>query len=295
MRTINVCSGIGDNIWLLMKLINQPEQFNFHLPDGFPQRGKQIFDILPKVAASAVYDPKVKTATVLADANEDKKWSELTAPVFNLSCNHHLDTGNRIEKFLPDLPTSFILPYETGEYRIEAVFRLDGILTPGESGGAVETIEIPHIGIYSSSYRTTKAWNGWSDKEWFDLVSMIHKRNPSYRFVIIGADWDIDLETKIAARLDVAKIPYIKLIGQPLGLVCEVLKRLHYFIGFPSGLSILNETLGAKGTLMFYPKHLEPMQNAWADPARIDDTSYKGCQFCPPEQIFQWMGDNNKV
>lgn len=289
-RTINVPSGIGDSCWILMKLINQKEKFHWRLPDGKPQRGKQIFDLLPQLVESCSYDHKVTTATVLADANEDKRWSELTRPVFNLSCNHHLDTGNRIEKFLPDLPTSFILPYETGEYDDQA----GKMLFLRDDGGVYDT-RTEYIGIYSSSYRTTKAWNGWSDKEWFGLVTLIHKRNPSYRFVIIGADWDIDLETKIAARLDVVKIPYIKLIGQPLGLVCEVLKRLHYFIGFPSGLSILNETLGARGTLMFYPKHLEPMQNAWADPARIDDTSYKGCQFCPPEQIFQWMGDNNKV
>jgi ADP-heptose:LPS heptosyltransferase len=276
MRTINVCSGIGDNIWLLMKLVNQPEKFNFKLPDGFPQRGKQIFDIFPQVAASAEY-AKLKTKAVLAAPNDRVQWSQITADTFNLSCNHHLDTGKRIERFLPDLKTSFILDYDTGEYKEAAASFI-----PGSN----------YVGIYSSSYHTSTNWGAWHDKEWFELSEMLHKQNPDFIFVVIGADWDADLETSIIKRFDEANIPYIKLIGQPLGLVCEVLKRLDMFIGFPSGLSILNETLGAKRTLMFYPKHLRPMQNAWADPQRIESNVYKGCQFCPPEKAFEWIKTN---
>ena len=57
MRKITVNAGIGDNIWLFQKLLNQKEKFDFILPDGNPQRGKQIFDLVPDLSNSVTYQP----------------------------------------------------------------------------------------------------------------------------------------------------------------------------------------------------------------------------------------------
>jgi ADP-heptose:LPS heptosyltransferase len=122
---------------------------------------------------------------------------------------------------------------------------------------------------------------------------LIKKHNPNYKFVLIGANYDVGIPDEIIAS--VPKDWIINTVGQPLPVVVEILKRLDLFIGFPSGLSIINETLGAKQTVMFYPKHLQKLINTWPDPARVESGAYKGCVFCPPEQIFDWLIKNDKL
>lgn len=287
MRTIKVCPGIGDNIWLLMKLVNAGERFIFQLSDGKPQRGKQIFDLFPQVAAGAEYVPGLPYKVIKENniANFLPKFSSINIQDFYLSCNEHLEAGHRIEEFLPDLPTTYKLDYVTtnDQHQIASDF-----LTPGLKN------KKRHIGIFGSSYSTTRAWGFWNEDGWFELISKIHKYDPGYKFVIIGADWDTDMARNLMSKLEGANIPFVNTVGQDLGTVVEILKHIDYFIGFPSGLSILNETLGKNG-VMFYPPHLSKMINAWADPARIQSGDYKGCLFCSPDKIFDWLIQNNRI
>jgi hypothetical protein len=115
MRTITVPAGIGDNIWLFQKLVHANERFDFVLPDGKPQRGHQIFELLPEVAASYKYAPGL-SYNVLNRNNIQrvhKEWWEIEQQEFCLSCNQHLESGKRIEEFLPDLPTAFRINWLT--------------------------------------------------------------------------------------------------------------------------------------------------------------------------------------
>lgn len=284
MRTIKVCSGIGDNIWLLMKLINSYEEFNFQLPDNKPQRGKQIFDLLPTVAASATY-VKMKTDFVEANNIQARKlnFSDIKAKDFYLSCNKHLEAGKRIEEFFPDLATSFRINWDTEQFRTQAIK-----LIPPDCEGS------EFIGLYGSSYSTTRAWGFWNEHQWLELARMVHKRNPGYKFVIIGAEWDLDLGRNLVKLLDKEGIPYVNTIGQPLGVVIEIMKVLKYFFSFPSGLGILAPTVSCP-VVMFYPPHLSQMMNTWASPEDIASGQYKGCQFCTPQQIFDWTIENGKI
>lgn len=283
-RIIKVCSGIGDNIWLAQKLVNQSERFNFWLPDGKPQRGKQIFDVLPQIANRATYVPGL-SYNLLAKQNIQNKlknWRQITHPEFFLTANAHLEAGKRIEDFLPDLPTSFVIDYATDEEDK----RTAKLVVPHST--------VPVIGIYGSAYSTQRAWGFWDENGWFELIQLLRKKCPEAIFVIIGAHFDIDLAGNLMKLLDEEAVNYIDTIGQPLSVVIEILKRLNYFIGFPSGLSILNETLGKNG-VMFYPFHLQPMMNAWANPERIASGEYKGCLFCSPKEIYNWIVNNYKL
>lgn len=270
MKTVNVCPGIGDNIWLLQKLINTGEKFNFRLSDKFPQRGKQIFDLLPQVTASCNYVPNLPYS-LLKRARQPKKWKEVNVDYLNLQCNTHLEAGIRIEKYIEDLPTSYILPYVTNS-----------------------TYKLPdgkkYIGIYGSSYSTSRHWGFWQHQKWFELIQLLGN---DYTYVIIGAEWDQDLATGLTGLMQ--GYDYINTVGLLLNDVCEILKQLDMFIGFPSGLSILNETIGAKQTIMFYPQHLSLMINSWADPERIKSGRYKGCLFCEPKQIYGWIKENINI
>lgn len=281
-RKISVCSGIGDSIWLLQKLINAGEQFEFLLPDSKPQRGKQIFDLLPQVASSANYIPGLSYRKLLANNIHSRVsfWKDVTQTEFYLSCNEHLEHGYRIEDFFPDLKTSFLIDWDTADY-------VDNVLISFPS-------RKKYIGLYGSAYSTARAWGFWDEHKWFELARLIHRLDPEYVFVIIGAEWDLDLGRNLVQLLAEEKIPFINTIGESLGTVIEIMKQLTYFFSFPSGLGILAPTVKCKVT-MFYPPHLINMMNTWASPADIESGVYKGCQFCEPETIFKWVADKKFI
>lgn len=260
--------GIGDAIFVLQKLVNQPERFHFELTDKQPQRGKQLFDLLPQITESARYVAGVKSYKDIEHIPVPESWDSITDQRFYLQCNGHLEAGKRIETFLPDLAASYVLPYVTG---VEVDLPKDK----------------PLIGIYTSAYSNARHWGGWRMAEWFKLIGLL---GYGYRYVIIGAAWDIGIPEQLCKQLPEGS--YINTVGEPLPVVLEILKQCEAFIGFPSGLSILNETAGCKRTLMFYPKHLRKMMNAWADPKRIESGEYKGCQFGDPTKIYYWIKEN---
>jgi hypothetical protein len=290
LRTIKTCPGIGDSIWLFQKLINCGEKFDWQIHDGNPQRGKQIFDLMPQVANTCTYTPGLPYR--LIDHHNVTRfchqWSQVRMQDFYLSANRHLEDGRRIEQFLPDLKTSYLLDYATTDDDKAAA--ISTLLS-----GLYVSYDIKHIGIYGSAYSTQRAWGFWDAKGWFQFIDLMRKENPDLVFVIIGAHFDTDLGNDLLALLEEGQVNHINTIGQPLSVVIEILKRLDYFVGFPSGLSILNETLAAKGTFMFYPKALINMMNTWADPARIESGQYKGAQFCEPERAFAWIKNEYKL
>jgi len=283
MRRIIVPPGIGDNIWIFQKLINSGEKFDFVIPNSQPQRGKQIFDLLPQLVNSAEYSEEKISYRTIAKKNMQHyypKFRDFHRPNFYLTANKHLEEGKRIEKFLPDLQTSFKFDWNTAKYT-----NLVGkLIFPGKK----------YIGIYGSSYSNARAWGFWNEYKWFELIDRIRNHNPEYTFVLIGADFDIDLHDQLAKLLKKYNISHIKVIGEPLGYVIEVMKRLHYFFSFPSGLGILAPTVQCP-VAIFYPPHLVNLMNTWPDPADIDSGLYKGCLFCEPAEILEWCIKNKKI
>jgi hypothetical protein len=302
-RTITVCPGLGDNIWLIMKLINQGEKFNWRAGDGAPQRTHQLFPLFPQLTESFEYIPQSGYNKVKRNAYNGK-WARAPAS-FYLEANSHLEQGKRIEKYLPDLPTSYKLEYKTSDddkkiangllvnIALNMYYENNEDFVSNQITVDATITKPKYIGIYTSAYSNARHWGGWEAKEWLELIKLIQDYNKEYKFVFIGADYDIGISQEVMYQM--RKDSYINTIGQSLPVVVEILKRLDAFIGFPSGLSIINETLAAKQTIMFYPPHLSKLINAWPDPARIESGAYKGCLFCPPEQIFKWMIDNNKI
>lgn len=283
MKTIRVAPGIGDNLWILQKLINTGEKFIFHLPDSPPKRGKQIFDLLPQVTVKAEYKPGLPYHFLQKTniQNVRKEWRNIRERVFALIANMHLEEGRRIEEFLPDLPTSFRIDWQTSQ---EDKAYAKACVTTG----------LPLIGIYASAYSTARAWGFWEAIGWFNLIRQLHKMDKGYKFIVIGAQWDTDMGSNLMALMDKENIPYINTIGQPLGTVLEVMKRLHYMFAFPSGLGIVAPTIDCPVT-MFYPPHLEKMINAWASPADIESGLYHGTLFCSPKEAFTWAKENKKI
>lgn len=285
IKRIIVPAGLGDQVWLLQKLVNTKEKFNFVLPGGNPRRGHQLAELLPQVIETSSYKSGLSYEKIKHDNIQLKHnlWSEIKQNSFTLSANLWLEQGNKLIDFLPDLPLSHTLPWQTEKYKQKAVEdnqQYDGGL----------------IGIYGSSYSTSRAWGFWGEKMWFELIQLIHIQRPKAAFVIIGASWDTDLSDQLEVLLLNNKIPYINTVGNPLGYVMEMMKLFTYAFYFPSGLPIINETLeGKSDCVMFYPPHLQKMQGTWSDPARTESNAFKECQFCEPREIFDWCLNTYKL
>lgn len=286
-KTIRVCSGIGDNIWLLQKLVNSGERFNFKLAGEAPRRGKALFELLPSVSFSAEYAPhtSIACAALLNAQKNCETWAEITRrypPDFHLSANGHLEFGRRIEEFLPDLKTSFAIDWMTSPAaKAEAA-----LLTP---------VGTKWIGLFGSSYASQRVWSFWGAEEWSRLASALSLRFGNViGFVVIGAAFDSDLAGRLVENLSRHGRRLSIVIARPLEVVVEVLKRLSYFFSFPSGLGILAPTVHCP-TLMFYPPILEKMMNAWADPIAIETGAYKGMLFCELPKVLEWVMEGYKL
>lgn len=280
-RTIKTNPGIGDACWLFQKLINSGERFDWQIHDGKPQRGKQIFDLLPQLSNSCTYTTGLQYSVVNRQniTRHTRSWKSITFSDFFLSANEHLEQGNRIETFLPDLPTSYELPFQTQEFEQP----VKDLFTKG-----------PYIGIYASAYSTVRNWGFWDEKGWLQLIRLMKGLIPDATFVLIGAEWDAELAANLRNQLQAHHVPYISTIGKPLGFVIEMMKILAYGFYFPSGLGILNGLLQRPG-VMFYPPALPKLACTWADPRIIGDGTFKECFFCTPETIFDWVRDVYKL
>jgi ADP-heptose:LPS heptosyltransferase len=270
MRQITTCSGLGDFCFIAQKIINQPEKFDWVFPASQPRRAFQLEEVLPQLINSVSHEEKL-TYRNIASRNHLGKWSAAKKQKFFLSANEHLESGKRIEDFLPDLDTSFNIPFQNIP---DMELTTDG----------------PTIGIYTSAYSMARQWNGWGHIEWLNLINKLLEVNKDYRFVIFGASYDVGIVEKIAENLLPHQYRIMK--DRPLSEVIAVMRKLEMAICFPSGIPIIHELCGGKRTIMLYPSHLKKMMNTWADPERIKDGRYKGCQFCPPEQIFDWIKTN---
>ena len=283
MRLLSTAPGIGDGLFIVQKLINAKEKFIIRIPNSYPQRGKSVWDLLPQVTESAYYDNfRFREVRFRNHAASHVFWKDIQDKEIFLEANTHVESGKRIEGFLPDLPTSFKLKFKIDvnqENRaLDLIYSLHSVSPLNKL-----------IGIYCASYAGSRNWGTWGLDEWLQLVELMNE--PDRTFVIIGAPYD-DLTQELFQKLLEKNIPAINTVGEDLGTTIEVLKRLDMFIGFPSGLSIVNELCGAKKTFMFYSKAIKNIINTWGDPKRIESGELKECLFCSPEQTFEWIKNN---
>lgn len=284
-------AGLGDCLWIFQKLIHTGEKFHIVSPGGSPRRSHQLAELLPNIIESHSYAPeygeerlsykKINRENIYNGLKTWRKIQDKAGDKFYLSVNAWLENGNRIDRFLSDLPTSYKLEFTTQQSDKDKAAEL---LPAGPK----------YIGIYTSAYSNSRHWNGWLAKEWSEFISMVHGVDSSISFVIVGAPYDLGIPDELVEYMTENQIDHINTVGEQLTVVIELMKRFNYFLGFPSGLSIINELLGKDG-LMFYPENLTKLINTWADPKRIAEGNYKGCLFCEPKKIIDWLSNDYKL
>src|SRR6478736_5078828 len=230
MRTITTAQGIGDWCWLAQKLINQDEKFDWIIPCNdfnadVQKRAFQLQKLLPSLINSMTHK-SLKFRRDVASFSHRGTWEQVGKRDLILEANTHLEAGQRIEKFLPDLKTSFIIPFQTTtENKKEA----KGILKGKKL-----------CGIYTSNQAKIK--DSWLEQDWIDLMNLIIRHNAEYKFVMIGAEYDRPFLDNI--MMWGHESHFETCINKDLGTTIEVLKGLDLLIGFQSGITIINELIG---------------------------------------------------
>lgn len=269
LKTIKVCSGIGDNIWLFQKLLSTGEKYNFQICDRGPHRGHQLFECFPQLVAHHEY-ADFSTEDV-EDNNiqiREPRFTRISQNEFFLSINKHLERGNAIEDFFPDLHTNFDLLPQTGkEYEAQAQ-------------AIVNEDSKPIILLYCSAYGGTRAWGFWDESGWLRLARSLGN---GFRYIVIGADFDMDLGENVVRTLSTHGFTVKPMFAKNIKLIIELMRKVAYFYSFPSGMPIMATLIGTP-TMMFYPAHLHPMMNTWAPPKMIGNKMYLASKFIEPEQ-----------
>lgn len=257
-----VPTGIGDILWIYMKIWSVDTSFNLVVPTshiatncndkkGIYQRANPVVDLIPQVE-SIRYVP----ISFWCDYSAYK----MSANSIWLQANKHLEDGNRIETLWPSLPTNF-----SPELNIPSTDKKYDVV------------------LYTASVASSTAWHGWQPSQWDDLIFLL---GDNCSICIVGADWDKDfailLENEVGDRVD-----YI--IGSPLPEVLSVIRSSKVLVGYPSGIPILSTILGVP-TLMFYPSALKKMPYTWVSPENKNHHSvmYDDVKSMP-EYVAEWV------
>lgn len=280
---IYVPAGIGDFSWIYSKLCRLQRPLSVQFSTGGPPRSCPMTEILPWVRhASYGSMPwlRLKSKALPADtlSTELDGYGDQVA---YLEANTHLESGKRIELWMPDLQVNhhyhLDIPYVRVKEAIDVLPSRD------------------YVAIFTSGVSQVKNWKAWNEHDWVNFMDMFRRQIADIDFVLIGAGWDVEMAARVEGLAKRRRIRFTNLANKlHLGSSLSVLKMAKYFVGFPSGLTILADVLYVR-TTMFYPKSLQHMPGTYADPERIVTGDFHELQFCPPADLVRWMTDEYRM
>ena len=267
--TFGVPSGIGDISWLYSKLVNLKSSFALEICGNLPRRSKEFAEILPKVENSFYEDFSYRETFVVSDKGISPSTDlEILPPgKYYLSANRFLESGNKLERFLPFLPIN---------YRYE-------INTQGAKD-FLEGLNPPFVGVYCSKYENYKnEWKFLSADEWGVLLKIIYSLFPC-TFVFIGASFDVGLGDEVFNKLN---LPAINLIGKThIKDIVFMMKKFSYLFAYPSGIGVLGDVVDIP-TMHFLPTpRLDNLKDTYADPKNIESGKHLNVMFTSVKNVI---------
>ena len=274
MRLI-VHPGIGDISWVLSKLSTTGRKFDLVIAeDKKTQRSMPLVDMVDCVNSATyggfdIYYYLSKAGNAMFTEYEQ---AQKEGKTLYMTANNWVEKGKRLEGYLPDLDTDFHYTLHTeddDDWAEEIVSRYPST-----------------FGIYTCSIPGIESWKAWSHFEWVDFIRQVNWDFPDTVFFLLGAKWDQDMRFPVVRYLKEFDIPYVDLIGRTtLPRVTALLKRLDYFAGYASGLTILSNVVN-KPVAMLYPRYLTKLMDSWPCPVSLADGSYQGLVWDRPLTIY---------
>jgi hypothetical protein len=267
---IGVPAGIGDASWVVSKLINAPEWPNieFIIAGGWPYRTKPLFDM---VGVKSTYGHfNYEEILMFEKVHPYITWKNISSNgfgIFYIQPNQHLERGEPLSEYLPDLKTDYHYKLKMPSITAKPYYKK---LTVGK-----------WVGISAASYRGHQAWNTWPMEQWRRLCEMLIRRG--YNICLLGGSWD-DLTRSLSDYLGKR---CLNLVGQTtFQEACAIHKMLDYYIGFASGLGIIRTVLRLP-TIMLWPAHMPAHMYSWADPKDVEEGKYLASTYAKPKEIFK--------
>lgn len=277
---LEVCGGIGDFVWLYSKLValNLPLDITFSCEEGHDLSG--LLKLLPNVS---VYRVGSFGADIVLKAPDVSSWDrrllidKARAGPVSIQLNDWLEKGNRIEGWMPDFPTTFHFPIQGLD-----VAQAQSLMQPWTRWWT----------FYCANTASVLVFKGWGAEDWAEMGRLMMGLGKADGVALVGSVHDVPFIEGVVQAMDV---PVKNLVGQlDLAASLSVVQGGLYLVAFPSGIPILAEVLSCR-VMMFYPAMLVGLESAWADPAMIESGDYKGCQFCPPSQAFDWIKNEYRL
>lgn len=295
-EAINLCvpAGIGDISWVYSKIkhvksITGREVVMHVAGEDKPNRGGDLVELLPDVKFGGYVADRNSFNCIIQSIPAD--WPPtiggiglLHRPeIINVAANVHLESGRPLAEWLPFLPTDYHYPISFSPKDIAVATQLIG-----------DEIQKPYVAVYLSNRDKEKqvhgGWNLWTTKQWIKFLKNFSEFDAceGVTFVFLGADYDRDKTNEVAGELRACGHKVKEVIGQPLSVALECLRRCDYFFAFPSGIGILANVLRVPG-VMLLPWIISGLEKTYADPVDMAYNKYKVWVSPKPEEVLDWV------
>lgn len=243
-------SGIGDIYWILMKLARKANEvgrkIRIHCPPGADikmARGKflEFIDCVESVAPDGIpYERLIQKAQSFGHypALADEMFCE---------CNTWLESGERLELYMPAFPTEFALNWQIDP---ESIRRATSFLNPS----------MKNIVIYTSGRMNnmSKSVGRWSIMDWRKQVAQV-RAMPDVNLIWIGAQYDADILPDLKRNFE-----HI-LIDETADVILSLLRLCDGFVSYQSGLSVIS-VCEQVPTYMLYFRKIEKLTHTFNPP-----------------------------
>lgn len=302
---VAVPAGIGDSVWALMKIPALLREFGAEkahvaLCGGPPHRAREFVERFDFVA-SAEYSRWECIEADLFTPEGVYNWAPSGTGWHHefdwmLQANRHLESGERLENWLPE--------YET-EWRIGDRFHFTGAEL--RQARLLEQELGPYCVFYlgPEAGNTTYGHNRgplWKPEEWGQLATFC--RWLGLKIVVVGAEYDRSyFEQHAAPRIGAC---YDAIGKWPIGQTFAVIDRSRFVIAYQSGIGIFSVYLGVPAACFWRPHgnsihsphyvtFSEKMASAWAPQEALDSGLYLPLIYtrCTAESIADHAARHN--
>lgn len=275
--------GIGDISWVYSKFAHLDRGISVTIAEDSKHRRSDPFvKMLPNIKSSRYgvgMQDYVRLKQTWNATYEEILEAESEGKQLFISANNWVDSGNRLEGWIPDLPTDF-------HYQINTTKEHKDSAKEFLPGGAM------YLCFHTASVEGMRIWNTWGPGEWLDFLGCIRASMRHVVFAMIGARWDRNMAEALLPLMKALKADVVDLVGKlDLGTSFEVMKRSRYMVGFASGMTIVANVL-RKPCLMLYPDSLPKLMYSWPCPESLAFGTYLASTWKRPRDVYRDVADS---